>query len=100
MSVSVPVIIPPAPTVTQVKLAKLVAESNPSAVAKRARSTSNTIRLIIAGAVAPTSRTIERFRVLDIQPEDWFRKAQPEVLKVTGEPGPIASADVPGVESL
>jgi hypothetical protein len=82
-------------TIAQAKLAAAVRESNPSTVAKRARSTANTVHLLIHGAVKPTTRTLERYQAIGILPGDWFEPApQPEPVAA------VTPADVPGAESL
>ncbi len=69
--------VPPSqPTVAQVKLQRLLATSNPTAIAKRARSTGNTVRLLASGLTRPTTRTVERFVALGILPGDWFVVAE------------------------
>jgi hypothetical protein len=60
------------PTVAQLKLAYLLAESSAAAVGRKVGSTGNTIRLLASGAANPKTTTVARFTVLGIEPADWF----------------------------
>jgi hypothetical protein len=59
-------------TIAQLKLAHLVGESSAAAVGRKVGSTGNTIRLLSSGAANPKTTTVERMRVLGIEPNDWF----------------------------
>jgi hypothetical protein len=62
----------PIATVAQLKLAYLVAESSAAAVGRKVGSTGNTIRLLASGGASPKATTVERMRVVGIEPLDWF----------------------------
>jgi hypothetical protein len=59
-------------TVAHLKLAALIAESSATAVGRKVGSTGNTIRLLAAGAASPKTTTVQRFRTVGIEPNDWF----------------------------